>query len=256
MTPVLELCGVWAGYGPFHALFDVSLSVGPGQAVALLGANGTGKTTVARVASGLVAPERGAVLVGGEDLTGASPHRFARAGVAHAVEGRSVFASLSVEDNLRLSFRRTRGSRGVGAALESAYAQFPVLEKRRRQLAGHLSGGEQRMLSMARVMVEAPPLLIADELSLGLAPIIVDEIYAQLRLLRDAGTALLIVEQQVTHALDLCDDAILLDHGAVAWRGSPADAGELIATRIFDHEQTPPDGAGPGGVGPGGASSA
>src|SRR4051794_24121150 len=116
MTAVLQLVDVTAGYGPFHALFDVSLEVQPGEAVALLGANGVGKTTVARVASGLVAPESGAVLVEGHDLTGAAPHRYAQAGVAHATEGRSVFASLSVEDNLRLSFRRSKGSGGVGAA--------------------------------------------------------------------------------------------------------------------------------------------
>jgi branched-chain amino acid transport system ATP-binding protein len=236
MTPVLELRGVSAGYGPFHALFDVSLTIEPGQAVALLGANGVGKTTVARVASGLVAPEHGAVLADGRDLTGAAPHAFACAGVSHAVEGRSVFASLSVEDNLRLSFRRVFGRRGVGGALESAYGQFPILAKRRSQLAGHLSGGEQRMLSMARVLVEEPTLLIADELSLGLAPIVVDSIYEQLRRLREAGTALLIIEQQVTHALDLCDRAMLLDHGSVVWEGVPEDAIELVATRIFDHD--------------------
>lgn len=236
MTPVLELRSVSAGYGPFHALFDVSLSIEPGRAVALLGANGVGKTTVARVASGLVVPERGAVLADGRDLTGAAPHEFARAGVAHAVEGRSVFASLSVEDNLRLSFRRTFGARGVAAALDSAYEQFPALARRRSQLAGHLSGGEQRMLSIARVLVEEPRLLIADELSLGLAPIIVDGIYDQLRRLRAAGTALLIVEQQVTHALELCDHAMLLDHGSIVWDGPPEDAGDLVATRIFDHD--------------------
>lgn len=236
MTPVLDLRSVSAGYGPFHALFDVSLTIEPGQAVALLGANGVGKTTVARVASGLVAPDRGAVLVGGRDLTGAAPHAFARSGIAHAVEGRSVFASLSVEDNLRLSFRRTFGARGVGSALESAYEQFPVLAKRRSQLAGHLSGGEQRMLSMARVLVEEPSLLIADELSLGLAPIVVDSIYAQLHRLHRSGTALLIVEQQVTHALDLCDRALLLDHGSIVWEGGPAEAGEMVTTRIFDHD--------------------
>ena len=195
-----------------------------------------GKTTVARVASGLVHPERGAVLVEGRDLTGAAPYRFADAGIAHAVEGTSVFASLSVEDNLRLSFRRRFGASGVGDALDAAYEQFPVLGRRRAQLAGQLSGGEQRMLSMARVLVETPRLLIADELSLGLAPIVVDTIYSQLERLRRAGTALLIIEQQVAHALDLCDRAVLLDHGAVAWEGPPAEAANRVATRIFQHD--------------------
>src|SRR3954454_16420966 len=203
--PVLELRDVSAAYGPFRALFGVSLTVAPGEAVALVGSNGAGKTTVARVASGLVAPSNGTVVVDGADLTGKRTYEFARAGVAHAPEGRSVFASLSVEENLTLSFRRLYGRRGVRPALDRAYELFPVLGRRRQQTAGTLSGGEQRMLSMARVMVEAPKVLVADELSLGLAPIIVDELYEGLGRLRDAGTALLIVEQQVGHALRLCD---------------------------------------------------
>jgi branched-chain amino acid transport system ATP-binding protein len=239
VTPILELDGVSAGYGPFHALFDVSLTVGPGEAVALLGANGVGKTTVARVASGLVAPEQGTVRVNGEDLTGAAPHRFARAGVAHATEGRSVFASLTVEENLRLSFRRALGARAVNDALAEAFDQFPALAQRQGQLAGQLSGGEQRMLSMARVLVEAPKLLVADELSLGLAPIIVDEIYTQLERLRSEGTSLLIVEQHVAHALTLCDRVVLLEHGSVIWEGPPEDAADRVVARIFEHGETP-----------------
>lgn len=235
MTAVLELEGISAGYGPFHALFDVSLAVQPGEAVALLGANGVGKTTVARVASGLVAPEHGRVLVDGADLTGAAPHRFARAGVAHATEGRSVFASLTVEENLRLSFRRALGAKAVSGALASAFDQFPSLARRQHQLAGSLSGGEQRMLSMARVLVEAPKLLIADELSLGLAPIIIDEIYVQLARLRAEGTSLLIVEQHVSNALALCDRAVLLEHGTVIWEGAPHEAADRVASRIFEH---------------------
>lgn len=229
MTAILELDAVSAGYGPFNALFGVSLAVEPGQAVALLGPNGVGKTTVARVATGLVAPTAGAVRVGGEDLTGVPAYRFAQAGIAHAPEGRSVFATLTVEENLRLSFRRSKGRHGVAAALEAAFAQFPALASRRGQLAGTLSGGEQRMLSMARVLVEAPQLLVADELSLGLAPIVVDEIYADLTRLRAEGTALLIVEQHIAHALELCDRVVLLAHGAVAWEGAAADAGEHVA---------------------------
>lgn len=238
MNDVLELDDVSAGYGPFHALFDVSLSVAPGEAVALLGANGVGKTTVARVASGLVAPSSGSVLVDGADLTGAAPHRFARAGVAHATEGRSVFASLTVEENLRLSFRRALGARAVGDALARAFERFPALARRRAQLAGNLSGGEQRMLSMARVLIEAPKLLIADELSLGLAPIIVDEIYGQLARLREEGTALLIVEQHVSHALALCDRVLLLEHGTIIWEGPPDDAADRVVARIFEHGET------------------
>lgn len=229
MTTVLELRSVSASYGPFKALFDVSLAMAPAEAVALIGPNGAGKTTVARVASGLVAPSAGSVLVDATDLTGSAPHRFVRAGVAHAPEGRSVFATLSVEDNLTLSFRASRGRRGVTEALEQAYELFPMLADRRRQIAGTLSGGQQRMLSMARVLVEAPKVLIADELSLGLAPIVVEQVYANLAKLRAVGTALLIVEQHVSHALELCDRAVLLRRGSVTWQGPSADAVDVIA---------------------------
>ena len=233
MTDVLRLEHVSASYGPYQALFNVSIAVGRGEAVALLGANGVGKTTVARVATGLVAPTAGSVLVQGADLTAVAAHRFARAGVIHAPEGRSVFATLSVEENLALSFRRSKGRAGVAAALAEAFDLFPVLGERRRQLAGTLSGGEQRMLSMARVLVEAPALLVADELSLGLAPKVVDEVYDALGRLREAGTSLLIVEQQVGHALALCDRAVVLDHGQVSWEGPAAGAAERVTSAVF-----------------------
>lgn len=232
MTDALELRSVSAAYGPFRALFDVSLTVGAGEAVALVGSNGSGKTTVARVASGLIAPTSGTVVVDGTEMKGRRTYAFARAGVAHATEGRSVFGSLSVEENLTLSFRRVFGRRGVQTHLDAAYEMFPVLGRRTQQAAGTLSGGEQRMLSMARVLVEKPRLLIADELSLGLAPIIVDELYLSLERLRAEGTSLLIVEQQVTHALALCDRVVQLDHGAVSWTGPSSEAGDSV-TQVF-----------------------
>ena len=232
MTAALELRDISAGYGPFRALFGVSLTVEPGEAVALVGPNGAGKTTVARLASGLVVPTAGRVLVAGEDLTGARPYRFNRAGISHAPEGRSVFATLSVEENLTLAFRRTLGRQGAAGGLAKAYEMFPVLEQRRRQQAGTLSGGEQRMLSMARVLVEEPRVLVADELSLGLAPIIVERTYESLRRLREQGTALLIIEQHVTHALALCDRVAVLDHGTVLWTGPSDEAGERVATQL------------------------
>jgi branched-chain amino acid transport system ATP-binding protein len=232
MTAVLELADVSAGYGPFRALFGVSLAVQPGEAVALLGANGAGKTTVARVATGLVRPTGGGVLVEGERLEGGRPYDFVAAGVLHAPEGRSVFGTLTVQENLTLSFRASRGRPGVPAALDRAYELFPLLANRRTQLAGTLSGGEQRMLAMARVLVEEPKLLVADELSLGLAPVIVNEVYASLARLREAGTALLVVEQHVGPALALCDRVVILDHGAVSWQGAAADAKERVMTEL------------------------
>jgi len=236
MTAVLDLDHVSAGYGPFRALFDVKLTVDPGEAVALLGPNGVGKTTVARVATGLIAPTDGAVMVAGEDMTGAAVHRFRRAGIIHAPEGRSVFATLTVEENLVLSFRASRGRKEVPADLAKAFGLFPALGNRRNQIAGTLSGGEQRMLAMARVLVEEPKLLVADELSLGLAPIIVDEVYENLDRLRASGTALLIVEQHVGHALALCDRVVLLDHGAITWEGPSSDAADRVVTAVFAAE--------------------
>jgi branched-chain amino acid transport system ATP-binding protein len=231
-APLLELQGVDAAYGPFRALFGVSFALDAGRVLALLGANGAGKTTVARVCSGLIAPGAGTVRFDGEDFTGRRAFRFARAGVVHAPEGRSVFASLTVQENLELTFRRSRGRAGVGAGLAEAYELFPRLGERRRQLAGTLSGGEQRMLALARVMVERPRLLIADELSLGLAPIVVDEVYRTLAAIRDAGTTLLIVEQHVHHALAIADDTVVLSHGEVVYSGPVSELGDLHARML------------------------
>ena len=233
MTAVLELADVSAGYGPFRALFGVSLTVEPGEAVALLGANGAGKTTVARVATGLVRPTGGTVSVDGQPVGGGRPFDFVAAGVLHAPEGRSVFGTLTVEENLTLSFRASRGRVGVRSGLDRAYELFPLLANRRVQLAGTLSGGEQRMLALARVLVEEPKLLVADELSLGLAPVIVDEVYANLARLHEAGTALLVVEQHVGPALAVCDRVAILDHGSVSWQGAAAEAGERVVTELM-----------------------
>jgi len=248
--PLLELRDVDAGYGPFRALFGVSLGVRPGAVTALLGANGAGKTTVARVATGLIRPTAGEVRFASEriawppredrnalqrwftreawrDRRGTRTFEIAQRGITHAPEGRSVFASLTVRENLELGFRRELGRRGVGDALTRAYELFPRLGERSKQVAGTLSGGEQRMLSLARVMVNAPQLLVADELSLGLAPIVVDEVYRNLADIRDAGTAILLVEQYVSHALGLADDVVVLSKGTVAHAGPAADLGDI-----------------------------
>jgi branched-chain amino acid transport system ATP-binding protein len=218
--PLLEVDHVDAGYGPFRAVFDVSFSVEPGRVLTLLGANGAGKTTIARVCSGLIAPTRGAIRFDGEDLSRLPAFEYARRGIVHAPEGRSVFATLSVEENLQLALERANGREAAAKGIRRAYELFPRLGERRRQLAGTLSGGEQRMLSLARVLVEEPRLLIADELSLGLAPIVVDEVYTTLGTIRDAGTTLMIIEQHVDHALSIADDALLLEKGQIVERGS------------------------------------
>ncbi|MCU1463168.1 MAG: transporter related [Acidimicrobiales bacterium] len=227
MSALLELDGVSAGYGPFRALFDVSLTVPDGTAVALLGSNGSGKSTVARVATGLVPVSRGRIRFDGRDVTGWPAWRLARLGVAHAPEGRSVFASLTVEENLLLTFRAALGRGGVPDALARAYAAFPRLGERRKQSAGTLSGGEQRMLSLAKVLANPPRLLVVDELSLGLAPVVVDEVFRTLQLVRDNGTALLVVDQHVGRALALADHVVLLSKGQVVHHGPAGELGDL-----------------------------
>jgi branched-chain amino acid transport system ATP-binding protein len=226
-APFVELRNVDAGYGPFRSLFDVSLSINPGSVMALLGSNGSGKTTLVRVVSGLLRPTAGQLIVEGHDVTGLRAYRIARLGITHAPEGRSVFASLTVEENLVLTFRQQFGRSGVAEALVKSYSLFPRLGERRRQLAGSLSGGEQRMLSLARVLVASPKLLVTDELSLGLAPVVIDEVYRTLGTIRDHGVALLIVEQHVRRALALADDVVVLAKGRVALAGPAAEVGDL-----------------------------
>jgi branched-chain amino acid transport system ATP-binding protein len=239
-SPLLELRDVEAGYGPFRALFGVSLSVRQGSVLALLGSNGAGKTTVARVCSGLIKPTKGKFFFEGRDVTRQRPYRLARMGITQAPEGRSVFASLTVEENLLLSLRRALGRSGASGGLSRAYEMFPPLRKRRRQVAGTLSGGEQRMLALARVLADPPRLLVCDELSLGLAPIVVDEVYRTLGVIRDAGTTLLIVEQHVAHALAIADDVAVLVKGRVTYGGPVSEMGDLNERLLPSGEARPP----------------
>jgi len=203
------------------------MSVPAGSVTALVGSNGAGKSTIARVASGLVPVSNGRIFFAGEDVTGLSTWRLVRLGMAHAPEGRSVFATLDVEDNLRLTFIRALGRKRAGEALERAYARFPGLADRRRQLAGTLSGGEQRMLALARVLAVPPKLLVVDELSLGLAPRVVDDVYRALREIRDAGTSLLVIEQQLPRALKLAEQLVVLRKGRVVESGPVGDLSDL-----------------------------
>jgi branched-chain amino acid transport system ATP-binding protein len=224
---LFELRDVEASYGPFRSLFGVSLTVREQSVTALLGANGSGKTTVVRVCCGLVKPTAGHVIYAGRDITGMRAFRMTRIGIVHAPEGRSVFSSLTVEENLALTFRQVFGRSGWRKAVRAAYERFPRLGERRKQIAGTLSGGEQRMLSLARVLVHEPKLLITDELSLGLAPIIIDEVYETLATIRDSGTSLLIVEQHVHQALTLADDVVVVSKGKVTLSGPVEDLGDV-----------------------------
>ena len=234
---VLLLHHVSAAYGPYRALFDVSFTVPTGGIVALVGSNGAGKSTVARVASGLVTASSGKVALCGRDITGLPAYKIARLGMAHVVEGRGVFSSLTVEENLTLAFRQRAGRRLLGANLDRAYTAFPILGERRRQMAGTLSGGQQRLLSLAKVLVVPPQVLIADELSLGLAPVVVDTVYEGLAEINRNGTALMVVEQQVSRVLDLASKAVVLDRGSVAYQGDPAGAGDAVEALMARREE-------------------
>jgi branched-chain amino acid transport system ATP-binding protein len=234
--PALEVDHVSAAYGPYRALFDVSFSVPDGGITALLGSNGAGKSTVARVVSGLMPSTSGSIRVGGEDMTGDPAYRISRAGMAHVPEGRGIFSNLTVEENLILAFRQRLGRRRVSEALARAYDGFPILGERRKQRGGTLSGGQQRLLSLAKVLVAPPRLLVADELSLGLAPVVIETVYEGLRKINRAGTALLVVEQQVDRAVGLATDAVILEHGGVAYTGASHGAKRamerILASRI------------------------
>jgi branched-chain amino acid transport system ATP-binding protein len=225
----LELESVTAAYGESVALRDVSLVVPSGRVVALLGPNGAGKTTLLSVASGLLRPQSGRVLIDHEDVAHRPPERLAADGLCHIQEGRSVFPSLTVADNLRMF--SASGPAGADA-IERAVAAFPRLGERLSQIAGTMSGGEQQMLALARAYVARAPLVMLDEVSMGLAPIIVDEIFVFLRRLADEGHSLLVVEQYVGKALALADLVYLLVRGRIVFVGEP---GELEGSDIAAH---------------------
>jgi branched-chain amino acid transport system ATP-binding protein len=229
---ILEVKDVSASYSTYRALFGVSFTVAKGGIVALLGSNGAGKSTTARVISGLVRPTQGTVRFAGQDITRTGPHKISRMGLVQVPEGRGIFSSLSVEENLRVAFRHGPAHKEAKAAMQRAFDAVPVLQKRRGQRAGTLSGGEQRILSLAKVLSVAPKLLVVDELSLGLAPAVVDTVYESLVKIRESGTALLVVEQQIDRALSIADHAVLLAHGTVAWSG-PASAAAEAMERLF-----------------------
>ena len=223
---MLVLEGVTAGYGGTTVLRDVSLTVPDSSVVALLGPNGAGKTTLLRVASGLLPPWKGRLLLDGEDLTARPPHELAHRGVCHVPEGRGIFPPLTVAQNLELFSPPGRERE----SLERACEVFPILGDRRSQVAGTMSGGQQQMLALARSYITNPSVVLLDEVSMGLAPIIVDEIFEFLERMAATGTALLLVEQYATKALAIADYAYILGRGAVTFAG---DAAELEGEDVF-----------------------
>lgn len=243
MAPALEVDHVSAAYGPYRALFDVSFSVPAGGVTALLGSNGAGKSTVARVVSGLMPSTEGTIRISGKDVTGDPAYRIARTGMAHVPEGRGIFSNLTVEENLVLAFRQRLGRKKATGALAQAYEAFPILGERRKQRGGTLSGGQQRLLSLAKVLVAPPKLFVADELSLGLAPVVIETVYEGLRRINRAGTALLVVEQQVDRAVDLAQEAVILEHGTVAYTGPASGAKAAMEELLSSRAAAPSTGA-------------
>ena len=225
-TPALELRGVRAGYGTIDVLHGVNLAVMPGQVHALLGPNGAGKTTTLGVASGQIVPHDGILSLMGRDVNGASPDALARAGLCLVPEGRGIFPNLTVAENLRMA---TFAGPSFKTVQERVFAQFARLGERRRQVAGTLSGGEQQMLAMARALATEPAVLLIDELSMGLAPIIVEELYAHVRTVAEAGLSILIVEQFVHEILGIADVASVMLHGHIAGTGTPAEIADSLA---------------------------
>jgi len=236
MAALLQAQALEAFYGDAQALFGIDFQLDAGELVAIIGANGAGKSTFLKCLTGLVRVQTDSVRWKGKPVGGMAPGKIVREGLAMVPEGRRLFASLSVEENLVLPFRQALGRKGVPEALERAYATFPRLGERRYQSAGTLSGGEQRMLALARVLVVRQKLLVVDELSFGLAPVMVDEVYAALGQVLSAGTSLLIIEQHVDRALHFADAVVVLSKGRVVYDGTVEGAesrlSELVLGRV------------------------
>jgi branched-chain amino acid transport system ATP-binding protein len=220
---MLEVDAVTAGYGEFTALWDVTLRVQRGEAVAVVGPNGAGKTTLMRVISGLARIRAGDLRLDGRSLAGHAPHEIVRQGIAHVPEGRRIFPRLSVEENLKMGGFLPAARRHYGETLARVYELFPVLAERRGQRAGTLSGGEQQMLAIGRALMSRPTLLLLDEPSLGLAPVMVLRLFEMIRRIRREGYTILIVEQNVRQVLSLVDRAYLLEVGRIRVEGRAAD---------------------------------
>jgi branched-chain amino acid transport system ATP-binding protein len=234
--PALELDNVSAGYDGTTVCADLSLTVPQGGVTALLGANGAGKTTTLRVAAGLLRPSRGMVRVNGVDVTRLPAHQRAQAGVCLIPEGRGIFRSLTVADNLRLQ----GPPRASGDRLQRVMEVFPALRRHLGQEAGSLSGGEQQMVALARAYLASPGLVLVDEASFGLSPVMVDQVFATLRDLAATGAALLIVEQYVHRALEVADQVVVLNRGRVLFSGPPAELGEDVLLRSYLGTETGP----------------
>jgi len=228
---ILELVGLRAGYGEVQVLWGIDLAVHRGQITALIGSNGAGKTTLMRALSGLIPVQSGSCRADGVDLASASAKEILSHGIVHVPEGRRLFGAMSVEDNLLMGAYARKATRAdITRDMDRVYATFPKLFERRNQAAATLSGGEQQMCAIGRGLMSAPKLLMIDELSLGLSPLLVEQLVAALRAVNAEGMSILLVEQDVTTALDLCDAAFVMDMGRIVRSGSGT---ELLADPII-----------------------
>lgn len=230
--PLLVVEDLDVRYGPSQALFGVSMKVGVGSVTAVLGANGAGKSTLARTVSGLVPVAAGRVRFAGESINGQPAHQIRRRGITYIPEGRGIFPGLSVVDNLRMAVaQERRGERA--SAIDRAIEMFPVLGRRRTQRAGSLSGGEQQMLALARALAIPPRLVIADEMSLGLAPIVAESVFRSLEEAAKRGITIVLIEQFVRRALALADSCVILTRGRVGWSGPATEARQEVLDRYL-----------------------
>jgi branched-chain amino acid transport system ATP-binding protein len=220
---VLRLEDVWASYGSFQALFGVSLEVTAGEAVAVIGPNGAGKTTLLRAISKLIPIVRGRIMMEGTDLVSVPAHQIVARGIAHVPEGRRLFPGLTVEDNLRMGAFHQEARAHFAKRLEHVYSLFPRLKERRNQLAGTMSGGEQQMCAIGRALMSGPKLLLLDEPSAGLAPVVVQQVFDLIGRIRAEGFTVLIVEQNVQQVLRVVDRAYLLEVGRIKASGASRD---------------------------------
>lgn len=219
MSTFLNVENIHVYYGAIHAIRGVSFHVNEGEVVTLIGANGAGKSTILKTVSGLLRPKSGTIVFDGTDITQIPPHKLIPMGLAHVPEGRRIFQQMTVEENLEMgAFTQPKG--GIAADLEQVFTLFPRLKERRRQIAGTLSGGEQQMLAMGRALMSHPKLLMLDEPSMGLAPILVEQIFDIIRSLHRTGTTILLVEQNAQMALSVADRAYVLETGEITLTGT------------------------------------
>jgi branched-chain amino acid transport system ATP-binding protein len=230
-SPIVELQGLCAGYGEIQVLWGIDMAVRQGEITALIGSNGAGKTTLMRALSGLIPTQGGTYFADSKDITGDTAAQILARGIVHVPEGRRLFGAMSVEDNLLMGAYSRKTVRGeLNRDLDQVYGTFPKLRDRRHQAAATLSGGEQQMCAIGRGLMSAPRLLMIDELSLGLSPLLVEQLVAALRTMNAEGMSILLVEQDVITALDLCHSAYIMDMGRIVRHG---DGAQLLADPII-----------------------